>query len=289
MRVRIIIWQHNILIEKEEILPNHITNQITFGTEPAALKAFQKMLRDVQMEGQPLGSFDFNKLLPMPKELNIESSSRTAQGLELVREYQNTLDSLRRRKPFLSPVYYAEILQKHEELHRKKRQDNPEIWALGEKAYSNLQRFGSSTWYEWCQQNWGTKWNAYQPCPLRENSDTMVFYTAWNSIPRLIEILSERYPEQTVSYRWADEDIGHNVGEFSMKAGKIIDINIPEGGSREAYEMSAAITGISLSDFGLYLTKDGRGYEYREPDNILSSTAQIKPSGKKRKEKECER
>lgn len=48
-------------------MPNHITNQITFGTEPAALEAFQKMLRDVQMECQPLGSFDFNKLLPMPK------------------------------------------------------------------------------------------------------------------------------------------------------------------------------------------------------------------------------
>ena len=117
----------------------------------------------------------------------------------------------------------------------------------------------------------------------------MVFYTAWNSIPRLIEILSQRYPEQTVFYRWADEDIGHNVGEFSMKAGKIIDINIPEGGSREAYEMSAAITGISLSDFGLYLTKDGRGYEYREPDSILSPIEQAKTSGKKRKEKECER
>lgn len=270
-------------------MPNHITNQITFGTEPAALEAFQKMLRDVQMEGQPLGSFDFNKLLPMPKELNIESGSRTTQGLELVREYQNTLDSLRRRKPFLSPEYYTEILQKHEELYWKKRQDNPEIWALGEKAYNNLRQFGSPTWYEWCQQNWGTKWNAYQPCPLCENSDTMVFYTAWNSIPRLIEILSERYPEQTVFYRWADEDIGHNVGEFSMKAGKIIDINIPEGGSRKAYEMSAAIMGISLSDFGLYRTKDGSKYEYREQNDIPFSTVKARSSGKKRERKECER
>ena len=270
-------------------MPNHITNQITFGTAPAALEAFQKMLRDMQMEGQPLGSFDFNKLLPMPEELNIESGSRTVQGLKLVREYQNTLDSLSRKKPFLSPKYYAQILQKHKELYRKKRQGDPETWALGEQAYSNLQRFGCPTWYEWCQQNWDTKWNAYQPCPLCKNSDIMVFYTAWNSVPRLIELLSEKYPEQTVFYRWADEDIGHNVGEFSMKAGKIIDINIPEGGSREDYEMSAAIMEISLSDFGLYLTKDGGGYEYREPDDILFSTPKIKPPVKKCKGKECER
>ena len=46
-------------------MPNHITNQITFGSDSASLAAFQKMLRDMRMEGQLLGSIDFNKLLPM--------------------------------------------------------------------------------------------------------------------------------------------------------------------------------------------------------------------------------
>ena len=58
-------------------MPNHITNQITFGSDSASLAAFQKMLRDMRMEGQPLGSIDFNKLLPMPKELNMESGTQT--------------------------------------------------------------------------------------------------------------------------------------------------------------------------------------------------------------------
>ena len=59
-------------------MPNNITNQITFGSDSAVLAAFQKMLHDVQMEGQPLGSIDFNRLLPMPKELDIEAGTSTS-------------------------------------------------------------------------------------------------------------------------------------------------------------------------------------------------------------------
>ena len=52
------------------------------------------MLHDVQMEGQPLGSFDFNKLLPMPKELDMEASGRTDRGLKLVQKYYHALKEL---------------------------------------------------------------------------------------------------------------------------------------------------------------------------------------------------
>ena len=152
-------------------MPNNITNQITFGSDSAALAVFQRMLRDMRMEGQPLGSIDFNKLLPMPKELDME------------------------------------------------------------------------------------------------DSDTMEFFTAWDSVPKIMTLLSKRYPEQTITYRWADENIGYNVGEMTLKGGEVIDINVPEDGSREAYEMAAEIMGVDLSDFNLCLTGDGTSYEYRGPDD----------------------
>lgn len=243
-------------------MPNNVTNQITFGSEGAALAAFQRMAHDMRMEGQPLGSFDFNKLLPMPEELNIEAGSRTDRGLRLVREYRHALSDLERRRPDLSPADYAEEVRQCEELYQEKRMADPEIWALGEQAYSNVQRFGSSTWYEWCYRNWGTKWNTYGFPPLEKNSDTLVFFTAWNSVPKIITLLSRRYPEQTVTYRWADEDVGHNVGELTLKDGEVIDIHVPESGSREAYEMAAGIMGVDLSDYDLHLTADGKSYEY---------------------------
>lgn len=260
-------------------MPNNITNQITFGSDSAALAAFQRMLRDVRMEGQPLGSFDFNKLLPMPKELDMEAGTRTDRGLKLVREYHHALTDLEQQKPLLTPKEYAAKLRLCKGMYRKKRMADPETWALGEKAYNNVQRFGSPTWYEWCNQNWGSKWNAYQPRPLREDDHTMIFYTAWSSVPKIISLLSRRYPEQAIAYRWADEDIGHNVGEFTLKDGEVIDIHMPEDGSRAAYEMAAEIMDVSLSDYDLHLTKDGSSYEHRAPE---APAEQAKPAKKKR-------
>nr|WP_300820794.1 hypothetical protein [uncultured Acetatifactor sp.] len=247
-------------------MPNNITNQITFGSDNAALAAFQQMLHDMRMEDQSLGSIDFNKLLPMPKELDMEAGTRTDRGLKLVREYHHTLADLERQKPGLTPAEYALALHKCEELYQKQRLADPVTWALGEQAYSNVQRFGSPTWYEWCNRNWGTKWNAYGFPPLEKDSDTMEFFTAWDSVPKIVTLLSRKYPEQTITYRWADEDIGRNVGEMTLKGGEVIDINVPEGGSREAYEMAAEIMGADLSDYDLCLTADGRSYEYRDPD-----------------------
>ena len=247
-------------------MPNNITNQITFGSDSAALAVFQRMLHDMRMEGQPLGSIDFNKLLPMPKELDMEAGSRTDKGLKQVQEYHNALADLGRQKPELTPAEYAMSLRQCQGLYRERRMADPVAWALGEQAYNNIQRFGSPTWYEWCSRNWGTKWNAYGFPPLEKDSDTMEFFTAWNSVPKIITLLSQKYPEQTINYRWADEDIGHNVGEMTLKGGEVIDINVPEGGSREAYEMAAEIMNVDLSDYDLCLTADGSSYEYRDPD-----------------------
>lgn len=247
-------------------MPNNITNQITFGSDSAAQSAFQQMLRDMRAEGRPVGSLDFNKLLPMPKELDIEAGSKTRSGLKLVKEYYDTLVALETQNPSTTPADYAKKIQQCENMYRKKRAHDPEAWSLGEQACQNIQRYGCPTWYEWCIQNWGTKWNAYQCRPLQKDSDTMVFYTAWSSVPKIVALLSGKYPDQKVTYRWADEDIGYNVGELTMKGGEVIDTNVPENGSREAYEMAAEIMDVDLSDYDLHLTQDGTSYEYREPD-----------------------
>ncbi len=45
---------------------------------------------------------------------------------------------------------------------------------------------------------------------------------------------SEKYPEQRITYRWADEDIGYNVGEIVLKGGKVIEDHTTVPESREA-------------------------------------------------------
>lgn len=262
-------------------MPNNITNQITFGTETATQAAFQRMLHEVRMEGQPLGSIDFNKLLPMPRELDMEAGTRTDRGLKLVQEYHHALSDLELQKPALSPKDYAERLRLCKGQYRKKRMADLETWTLGEQAYNNIQRFGSPTWYEWCNQNWGTKWNAYQPRPLGENDHTMEFCTAWNSVTKIVALLSKKYPDQTITYRWADEDIGHNVGEKVFRNGECVKEKIPEGGSRIAYEMAAEIIGADLADFNLYLNKGKTSYEYRDEPPAAQKPQPIKKPKRK--------
>lgn len=235
-------------------MPNHVTNQITFGTSKAALAVFRNMLEMVQANGEPLGSIDFNKLIPMPPGLNIEHSAYMEKGLELYRAYMRELDSS-------DPVKHFRIKQKWE----PQRMADPVTWALGKQAFENIQKYGSPSWYGWAIKNWGSKWNAYQCKPLDKNADMMIFLTAWDAVPNILEAMSRRYPDQTVTYRWADEGIGYNVGEKTFRGGKCVGELMLEGGSREAYELAAEIMEIKLSDFDLHLTADRCGYERREP------------------------
>lgn len=55
-------------------------------------------------------------------------------------------------------------------------------------------------------------------------------------MPLLIQKLSEIFPEVEFHYAYADEDLGFNVGRGIFKNGEI-DMTIPDGGSREAFEI----------------------------------------------------
>ena len=56
------------------------------------------------------------------------------------------------------------------------------------------------------------------------------------------------------------------------KTEKMIDANIPEPGSREAYELASDIMGIDLADFDLYLSADKSTYEYHEDPSKTKRT-----------------
>lgn len=243
-------------------MPNHVTNLITFGPDAEARSAFHRMLEDMRAKDGVLGSIDFNKLIPMPKSLDVESGSRGKKGLEIVREFlyagvNVSLDTFRDK----SHDHRVTRLCKH---YREEVKRDPEILELGWTYYRNLRAYGSATWYEWCNQHWGTKWNAYDCVPLDKNADTMRFCTAWSDISELVGVLSTKYPDAKITYRWADEDMGRNVGERVFQNGEIVDWDIPEGGSREAFEMAAEIRGVDLAEYNLSLSKDGTTYEYRE-------------------------
>jgi hypothetical protein len=195
-------------------MPNHITNRLTIiGTEEQV-----KQVREA-IKGESDDQFiDFNKVSPIPKELEGTQSPTRIISQE---EYD----------------------KQEEKIAKGELTENEKNWGLSRGLTEELvkeykTRFGHADWYGWQISNWGTKWNAYDQTELDENC--IEFQTAWSTPYQLMVNLSKLFPEVTFEVRFADEDFGYNVGEYTLLNGEV-DENVPEGGSEEAYLMAMDI------------------------------------------------
>ena len=147
----------------------------------------------------------------------------------------------------------------------------PEGLYMGDLGIEEMKRYKDNNWYDWRVKNWNTKWNAYgfEAPTYSGDAGTMTFLTANCSPFRVLFKLSEKYSDVEFELRYADEDLGYNVGEISFAAGELIDDNTPRDGTAAAQELAAGILGIDLtfdvsSASGYVLSLLGNYYEYCE-------------------------
>lgn len=78
---------------------------------------------------------------------------------------------------------------------------------------------------DFARKHWGTKWNAYNSKTDLQAGITS-FETA-NSCPRLVlQALSERFPDEIIEVRFADDELGAYCGTFTLKSGKHVASDI---------------------------------------------------------------
>jgi hypothetical protein len=217
-------------------MPNHITNILRIEASEELTAQIKSEIRSVDEDGETR-HIDFNKILPMPESLMITSGSTTSNGIAIL-QYRAGDDTAIRGimgyawgKEFATPEDLIEHMIVKGSANLEEAQ----------KALDNERLYGCRDWYGWSTANWGTKWNAYSTNDT--DVDEVTFETAWSNPYPVIVALSAKYPEAVFHMRFADEDFGHNVGEYSLKGGYVVDENIPEGGSEEALELAADITG----------------------------------------------
>jgi hypothetical protein len=180
---------------------------------------------------------DFNKIIPRPESLNITSGSTTSNGLAILKYRAGDPTEINQIMGYQWATEFATPEDLIEDLLSSGRANLEEA----QRALDNEKLYGHRDWYSWSNANWGTKWNAYD---THENEDDGIYFqTAWSNPYPVMEALSRKYPDVIFHVRFADEDFGSNVGEYSLQNGEVISENIPEGGSEEAYEMAADITG----------------------------------------------
>ena len=231
-------------------MPNHIMNLLRLSGEQSRI---EELLESVRGEDTLL---DFNKIIPMPESLRIESGSRTSNGLKAYKDfvYVYTLGGSE-EKDLLN------IPKEKEEIYLTVRPDiKPDEWELGRAAFQNEQKYGAPTWYEWANREWGTKWSAYNARLAEDN--TVTFKTAWSRALPVIERLSEKFPDIYFEYCWADEDLGVNTGMAEFENGEVTFDEFYNALSYDAYELAADLWGLDLEEEGYVLNEKTGSYDY---------------------------
>lgn len=116
-----------------------------------------------------------------------------------------------------------------------KTEEGKALYDLGQRSIENLRRYKAMTWYEWCSQNWGTKWNSCDN-DIDTAARTIIFSTAWSCPTPIVAALAEKFPDVDFVWKYADEDAGSNTGQIIYEGGDL-RIEAFENRSSEGYAM----------------------------------------------------
>lgn len=190
-------------------MPNWTENTLTLRGQPEVL---QRVLDECCSE-EHNGSLDFRKIIPFPDGFdpdlpagsgdeaydlyfgNTHGAFLNLSSYSWVREAGVTdLDGLR----VLMAKRYEEST-----LNAETRQKYPTYQSLADAYKRNVDVSGCKTWYDWCSNHWGTKWNACEGNVDGTPADgeiTMQFNTAWAEPLPVFEALREKYPMLDIEY-----------------------------------------------------------------------------------------
>lgn len=217
-------------------MPNHISNILTIEGEASLVAQIKSDIISVDAEGD-IRHIDFDKIIPRPDSLDITSGSATDNGIAILKYREGDATKINEIMGYQWATEFATPDDLIENLISSGRANLEEA----QRALDNERLYGHRDWYSWSNANWGTKWNAYDS--IQREDGSIYFQTAWSTPYPVMLALSAKYPEAIIKVRFADEDFGHNVGEYILQNGDVVEENVPEGGSEEAYEMAAEITG----------------------------------------------
>lgn len=232
-------------------MPNYIMNRLKMSGEQSRI---DELLASIKGEDTVI---DFNKIIPMPAELDIEVGTHSDNGLKAYKEFIDVYTALADNKDLLN------IPKEKEDAFLKIRKDiDSNEWELGRQAFRNELKYGFTDWYSWSIKNWGTKWDAWETAIIDDS--TICFYTAWSRSMPVITKLAEMFPDIKFEYHWADEDIGVNVGFAEFENGEVVSDDFFNTQSKEAYELAAELWGLDLAEEGLTFDENNHTYEFHD-------------------------
>lgn len=225
--------------------------------------------------------FDFNTIIPMPKELEVEKSSKSNDGFLLYLASINPLiPNIGKTEDKLSLKEFSNVMVKHfpdcfgklenyilkpsevEDYKARNLKNLEETIAMGKQVFDNLIKFGYSDWYDWSIDKWGTKWNACNTF-LSDDMTEILFDSAWSPSLPVIAELAKMYPDLEITHEWAEEQTGWYSGKYTYRNGELVEALDYDSYSKEAYELSFELWG---NDEAYRFNEETGNYEWIEED-----------------------
>ena len=200
-------------------------------------------------------SFDFNKLIPMPDDLKLDAGS--IEGDSIACYYLSLNDDekyklmklLKSKESSYCHNYWNKYKNDIKELENNPKKLNEKtnnfnglfdfdkekkfnsINELGKQYIENIKNHNFPQWYDWCVENWGTKWNVEDDIDVNYdkniNEYDISFQTAWSVPTGIVERYSELCEDDEFYWEYEDEDYDgtHILRKIN---GEIVDTIAPE-------------------------------------------------------------
>ena len=230
--------------------------------------------------------FDFNSIVKMPEDLEVERSSTSYDGFRLYLAKINPLiPNLGSKEDKLNLKDFSTFMVKNygqnvvnqidkyilkpsevEDLKAKYKANFDDLLRIGEIVFNNRIKYGAHDWYDWRIKHWGCKWNSSNTY-VNEDYSEIYFDSPWSPAIPVIEALAKLYPELRITHEFAEEQTGWYSGKYSYRDGVLIEALDYESYSKEAYELSFELWG---NDESYKYNPDIDNYEYieNEGENI---------------------
>lgn len=187
-------------------MPNWCYQKLRVQGKPEDLARFKEACL-------PEGIFELDRVIPMPRELDIQEGSAGNTGYQaLYGNWSEVLASMARNTDIptearLSRESFAAWLETVD----------PEAVSLGRQYKANIERHGHRSWYTWRIEHWGTKWeigsDQQSICEDSETSLFLQFETAWSPIHPVVQKIACRHPDLSFDLWYLDEG-----GSFSGRS-----------------------------------------------------------------------
>ena len=238
-------------------MPNWVTNKVKFKNRGGEI--INKIISTNEQ-------IDFNKIIPRPKTLNITSGGNDKYAMQYallkmsIPKLKETIEKLKATSTSFYGNYFVKIYNHKkytlEELEKVAKEFKEQLESgkqdpfdevnykelginsledLGNVYINNILQYGADSWYDWCCENWGTKWNANNTYVV---DDTEIeFDTAWSCPVNIFKELSRQFSGVEIVVEFADEDIGSNCGKITFLNGEIEEYIDMDGDTDFALEV----------------------------------------------------